>query len=114
MMMELVAAAALAASAESASPTQVSPVVVNPPPIVRKQLPPAATVVVAADESASGAFASVWPEGAYGARISGEVTLSCDIDIHGPGGVVPGGLPESCQRGKGFGWQPWSCGPRSN
>ena len=53
------------------------PIVVNAPQ------PPAATIVVPGDQNALGLWASVWPETAYRARISGRVMLSCGIDRFG-------------------------------
>jgi TonB family protein len=97
----LTAVLASAAPAPSAPPpTAVTPVVIEP---LKKGAgpPPAATVEMQTDENAMGVFASIWPEGAYQARIAGAATLSCLIDAHG--------IAEWCQvvsetpQGKGFG-----------
>jgi TonB family protein len=84
---------------QPSAPTPVSPLVVEPPPA---STPPAATIVVPSDDTAGGGhWASVWPIGAYEARISGHVTLTC--------GVNQIGLAEWCKvasetpAGRGFG-----------
>jgi TonB family protein len=103
MILGLLAAALATAphtpQAPAAEPTTVSPVVVQPPP---PSAPPAATVVVPSDDTAGGGhWASVWPVGAYQARISGHVTLTCGVDRFG--------LAEWCKvaaetpKGRGFG-----------
>jgi TonB family protein len=51
--------------------------------VVNAPQPPAATIVVPGDQNALGLWASVWPETAYRARISGRVMLSCGIDRFG-------------------------------
>lgn len=87
MILETLAAVALAGAPQDAgappAPTPVSPVVVPAPPKASTE-PPAATVNVPTDDTAAGGvWASVWPQSAYRARISGHVVLRCDIDRHG-------------------------------
>ena len=106
MILELMASVvALAAPAEEAQapPTtkSVAPLTVTAPPVT-PQTPPAATVNVPVDDSPhAGAWASVWPEDAYKARIPGHVVLTCEIDRYG--------IAEWCKvaaetpAGKGFG-----------
>jgi TonB family protein len=91
------AAQPAASPAETVSPS-VAPVTVHP----LSKAPPVATINVPVDESAQGGvWASVWPEDAYRARISGHVILSCNIDRYG--------IAEWCEvasetpPGKGFG-----------
>ncbi|MFI4935009.1 MAG: TonB family protein [Caulobacterales bacterium] len=84
MILEGLAAIVVAAAApppDAQPATSVAPLTVAPEP--KNGPPPAATINVPMDDSAMGQFASVWPESAYRARISGHVVLSCDIDRHG-------------------------------
>jgi TonB family protein len=100
------AAAVAAAPAVQPTATTVSPLTVKglpngeQPPIATAR--PAATIVVPSDDTTGGGhWASVWPIGAYEARISGHVILTCDIDHFG--------LAEWCNiasenpKGRGFG-----------
>jgi len=98
---EVPAAAAVAAPPAVQPTTTVSPLTVKALP-KGEQPPIAATIVVPSDETAGGGhWASVWPVGAYEARISGHVTLTCDIDHFG--------LADWCKvasenpKGRGFG-----------
>jgi hypothetical protein len=86
------------ASQGDASTPSVSPLLVRPLP----SGPADATVDVPVDDSPhAGAWASVWPEDAYKARIPGHVVLICDVDRYG--------IAEACvvgsetPPGKGFG-----------
>jgi TonB family protein len=94
-------AIAQVASAAADQTPSVAPLRVHPRSAPSKEPPPDATVDVPMDDTTNGAFASVWPRAAYGARIPGRVTLSCEIDRHG--------LAERCDvysetpAGKGFG-----------
>jgi len=103
MVLGLLAAAVVATPhtppPPTAEATTVSPVVVELSP---PAAPPSATIVVPSDDTAGGGhWASVWPVGAYEARISGHVILTCDIDHFG--------LAEWCKvasespKGRGFG-----------
>jgi TonB family protein len=97
----LAAVATVDQQAEATSnPREVSPVVVTARP---KTAPPAdAKVDVGSDhDNIAGQSVSIWPAGARAAGLSGSVTLSCMIDVHG--------LAEWCRvayetpPGKGFG-----------
>jgi TonB family protein len=59
----------------------VAPLTVSPD--VTPTTPPAATVDVPNDDTQLGQWASVWPAGAYAARLSGHVVLTCQIDRYG-------------------------------
>ena len=85
MILETLAAAVVAAAPppDAGPATTVSPVTVQASPKTGAATPPAATVVVPMDDTATGKWASVWPLSAYNDRISGHVTLSCDIDRYG-------------------------------
>ncbi|HEX3701597.1 MAG TPA: hypothetical protein VHV27_13085 [Phenylobacterium sp.] len=103
MLLALLIAATTAAAPGDPTvlpPKTVSPLVVTAQP---KVAPPAdATVAIDSDDDAPGAqHVSVWPAGAWAAKINGHVTLTCFIDVHG--------LAERCRvayespQGRGFG-----------
>jgi TonB family protein len=81
-LIALIAAAAAADTPTAPPPKVVSPVVVTPE---LKKAPPAdTTVTVAGDEdSPSSQQVLIWPATAYQIRASGQVTLSCWVDVRG-------------------------------
>ncbi len=101
MVVAVVMALALAGgSGETQAPTQVSPLVVS-----THKLPHVVAQMDSSDDwihkPDNALILSVWPVGAYQARISGRATLSCKVDAHG--------LAEECDilsedpKGRGFG-----------
>lgn len=74
--------ALLAAEPQAPPPKDVSPVVVTPAP---KKAPPADATVHMADDldSPRSHAVSIWPADAYQVRRSGEVTLTCWINVEG-------------------------------
>ncbi|THD78223.1 MAG: hypothetical protein E7812_11625 [Phenylobacterium sp.] len=103
MLLEILTVAATATAPTDPSqlpPKTVSPLIVTAQP---KAAPPAdATVAIDSDDDAPGAqHVSVWPAGAWAAKIDGHVTLTCFVDAHG--------LAERCRvayetpQGRGFG-----------
>ena len=93
MILGVLAAAAAAAAQPQGAPTPT--VVVNGRP------PVAAKVDVSGDQDNVLNLVTVWPMGAYNARVDGQATLSCWVDAHG--------LAETCHvvaespKGLGFG-----------
>jgi TonB family protein len=75
-----VLAGAAAVAAQTPPASTVSPVTVHPP---SPTAPPVATVHAPSDSTAMGAWASVWPAGAFEARLRGHVILTCGIDRYG-------------------------------
>src|SRR5580693_2464108 len=101
MVIEMLAAMALAAtSPQGTTPVEVSPLVVSP-----HKTPDATVSMDTADDwihkPDNAMILSVWPAGAYQARVSGSALLNCKVDAHG--------LAEECQvvsespKGLGFG-----------
>lgn len=104
MFLAILAAGAVATSEAAPAPaTNVSPVTVTP---ARKTPPSPPTVEIGGTDdwtykSPSAHILSVWPKGAFEARVDGHALLSCLVDAHG--------LAEDCKvvsenpGGKGFG-----------
>ena len=108
MSVRLIIAMVLVASVAQAQPSQgggdagpVSQITVTGARKGEKLPPPAVTIDMQTDDSAIGQFVSVYPDGAFQAKVSGQVTLNCDVDIYG--------LAEWCEvlsetpEGKNFG-----------
>ncbi len=108
MIVRLIIAMALVASVAQAQSSQgggdggpVSQITVTGARKGEKLPPPAVTIDMQTDDSAIGQFVSVYPDGAFQAKVSGQVTLNCDVDIYG--------LAEWCEvlsetpEGKNFG-----------
>lgn len=112
-VLALMAAAAAAPPAAGSKPAanQVSPVTVTATPT---NAPPADAVVsIGSDaDNLHGQTVSIWPAAARAAGLSGHVTLSCKIDVHG--------LAETCRVAAedppdaNSGRRPWRCARRSS
>jgi hypothetical protein len=97
------AAQAAPADAPAAKPptaaNTLSPLTVLSRP--KTQTPVDVTIEVAADDTASGEYVSIWPRGAYRDGADGYVVLRCRVNVHGLAELC--GVKSEDPVGKGFG-----------